>query len=311
MTITDELRNLYERQPSARDNNDALIERSIADGNARRRRRGRQRMAGGLLVAAVVSVAGIAIARRNGDPRTYVATVTTTTRESHGLPVATTREFPDLERMLNQLLPIARNEASDPAHLAATVVHTTPAALGLPTYTSAQGRSLRVYEEVYEIQFVGSRFICCAPHTQGTARRFVWQPATHGPVSSSLGPPIDLARYGHVYAVRIPSGCVRYPEASREYLSPTGQLSSIAHAGWAIIVHFTDGGQQLALPTGFNPARASDLTLSVFGIPPRPRDAAGRASWTREWGHVQTTTIAEWRCPAFGGTAIPAGKGRP
>src|SRR4051794_32893207 len=59
----------------------------------------------------------------------------------------------------------------------------------------------------------------------------------------------------------MPPGCVQYPEASRVYLSPSGQHSPVPHRGWAIIVHFTDGSQQLLLPTGFNPGHASDRTL--------------------------------------------------
>jgi len=42
-------------------------------------------------------------------------------------------------------------------------------------------------------------------------------------------------------------------------------------------------------PPGFEPATASDAALACYGVPPRPRDAAGRARWatdTRRWRYI-------------------------
>jgi len=57
-----------------------------------------------------------------------------------------------------------------------------------------------------------------------------------------------------------------------------------AHVRWV-----APGLATIVPPPGFDPATASDTALACYGVPPRPRDAAGRAHWaadTRRWRYI-------------------------
>jgi hypothetical protein len=99
-----------------------------------------------------------------------------------------------------------------------------------------------------------------------------------------------------------PAKCVPVRIVSKSYLSPSGAKSSRPSAGAATIYLFADGNRQLVVPPGFDPVTAGDLTLFLFGFPPRPHEPATRQQWENEYRDYRPTPVGESNCAAVNST---------
>jgi hypothetical protein len=86
--------------------------------------------------------------------------------------------------------------------------------------------------------------------------------------------------------------CTPLPEVSRSYLGPNGEQSDTPVAGYATLVHFAGGSQQIQVPTGFDPITASDATLFYYGFPARPKDPVAEAQWESDFRNYKGSAPA-------------------
>jgi hypothetical protein len=93
------------------------------------------------------------------------------------------------------------------------------------------------------------------------------------------------------FANEPPAECVPAHIVGTSYLSPNGAKSSHPIAGAATVYQFADGNQQLVVPEGFDPLRAGDLTLLLFGFPPRPQEPAARKQWEDTYRNYHSAPV--------------------
>jgi Peptidase A4 family len=93
-------------------------------------------------------------------------------------------------------------------------------------------------------------------------------------------------------------------------VKPDGATTTRGAPGSAFVQEYAaPGGTTLAaltLPDGFNPATATDATLTRFHLPPRPQDPGARANWLELYGrpvHQTAPSSAPCLTNAFGATA--------
>jgi len=87
-----------------------------------------------------------------------------------------------------------------------------------------------------------------------------------------------------------PSSCEPYTIRSASFFKADGSPSTSADltAGF-VLMERTPAGLDVSLavpPEGFTPATATDSTLSLFGIPDRPKSNEALADWLTVWGRT-------------------------
>ncbi len=95
-----------------------------------------------------------------------------------------------------------------------------------------------------------------------------------------------------------PEKCEPVKIVGTSYLSPSGEETARPSPGAATIYRFADGNTQLVLPPDFDPLRAGDLTLFLFGFPPRPEDPAARTQWEDTYRNYHGAPVVENSCGA-------------
>lgn len=91
------------------------------------------------------------------------------------------------------------------------------------------------------------------------------------------------------------SACVPLSSTGSHGLAPNGATTAAGTGGSATVQDYaTPQGTTLSsitLPSGFNPAQASDATLSSFHLPPRPTDPGALSNWMQNYGHSFFETV--------------------
>ena len=93
-----------------------------------------------------------------------------------------------------------------------------------------------------------------------------------------------------------PEKCEPVKIVRTSYLSPSGEATTRPSPGAATIYTFADGNTQLVLPADFDPLRAGDLTLFLFGFPPRPEDPAARTQWENTYRNYRSAPVGDSTC---------------
>lgn len=111
-------------------------------------------------------------------------------------------------------------------------------------------------------------------------------------VDAATGKPLGASGFAN----ESPAKCVPVRIVRTSYLSPNGEEAARPSPGAATIYQFADGNQQLVVPEDFDPLRAGDLTLFLFGFPPRPEDPAARTQWEDTYRNYRSAPVGDSTC---------------